>query len=63
MTDCRIQNLVKAKICERQAASRYLKRLVEIGVLEEKAVGREKLYLHPKLLTLLTRDTNTVENY
>ena len=63
MTDCRIQNLVQAKICKRQATSLYLKRLVEIGVLEEKAVGREKLYLHPKFLTLLTRDTNTVENY
>ncbi|MFN5327961.1 MAG: protein adenylyltransferase Fic [Planctomycetota bacterium] len=63
MPYCRIQNLVEAKICERQAASRYLKQLVEIGVLEEQAAGREKVFLHPKLLTLLTRDGNVVPNY
>jgi Fic family protein len=63
MPYCRIQNLVEAKICERQAASRYLKQLVEIGVLEERAAGREKVFLHPNLLTLLTRDGNVVPNY
>lgn len=63
MPYCRIQNLVEAKICERQAASRYLKQLVEIGVLEEQAAGREKVFLHPKLLALLTRDGNVVPNY
>lgn len=63
MPYCRIQNLVEAKICERQAASRYLKQLVEIGVLEERAAGREKVFLHPKLLALLTRDGNVVPNY
>ena len=54
---------MEAKICERQAASRYLKQLVEIGVLEEQAAGREKVFLHPKLLALLTRDGNVVPNY
>lgn len=29
----------------------------------KQAAGREKLFLHPKLLTLLTRDGNTVTNY
>ncbi len=60
---CRIQNLVAAEIAERQAASRYLKQLVDIGVLEEKAVGREKLFLHPKLLRLLTRESNSFPAY
>jgi Fic family protein len=60
---CRIQNLVDAKIAERQAASRYLKQLVEIGVLEEKTVGREKLFSHSKLLRLLTHDSNIVADY
>ncbi len=60
---CRIQNLVEKNIAGRQAASRYLKQLVEIGVLEERAVGREKLFIHPKLLKLLTRDDNTVSTY
>jgi Fic family protein len=42
---CRIQNVVEKTIAGRQAASRYLKQLVEIGVLEEVAVGREKLFI------------------
>jgi Fic family protein len=53
---CRIANLVDAGIAGRQAASRYLKALAGIGVLREKAVGREKLFVNPRLMTLLTRE-------
>jgi Fic family protein len=60
---CRIQNLVNVKLAERRAASRYLKQLVEIGVLEEKTVGREKLFIHPKLMELLTREDNRFVKY
>jgi Fic family protein len=60
---CRIQNLVDKDIAGRQAASRYLKQLVDIGVLQERTVGREKLFIHPKLMNLLTRDDNTVTPY
>jgi Fic family protein len=60
---CRIANLVEAKIAGRQAASRYLKALVDIGILREQAVGKEKLFVHPKLLTLLTRESNESEPY
>ncbi len=60
---CRIQNLVGKNIAGRQAASRYLKQLVDIGVLEERTIGREKLFIHPKLMHLLTRDDNTVTAY
>lgn len=60
---CRIANVVDAGIVARQAASRYLKSLASVGVLEERTFGREKLFLHPKLLTLLTRDTNDFEPY
>jgi Fic family protein len=52
---CRIANLVDANIVGRQAASRYLKALESIGVLREQAFGREKLFVHPKLMNLLTR--------
>ncbi|MCA8999052.1 MAG: Fic family protein [Planctomycetaceae bacterium] len=52
---CRIQNVVEAGIAKRQAASRYLKELTDIGVLEERSVGREKLFLHTKFLNLLIR--------
>lgn len=60
---CRIQNVVEKEIAGRQAASRYLKQLVDIGVLQEVTLGREKLFIHPKLMTLLTRDDNTVAAY
>jgi Fic family protein len=60
---CRISNLTDAKIVGRQAASRYLKQLVAIGVLEEKTVGRDKLFVHPKLVRLLTRDSDRFNYY
>lgn len=60
---CRIQNVVEKDIAGRQAASRYLKQLDDIGVLKEVAVGREKLFIHPKLVQLLTRDSNRIAPY
>jgi Fic family protein len=60
---CRIANLVEAGIAGRQAASRYLKALAAAGVLREQAVGKEKLFVHPKLMSLLTRDTHNFEPY
>lgn len=55
---CRIQNVVDAHLAERRAASRYLRQLAEAGVLQETTAGREKLFLHPRLLKLLTQDSN-----
>jgi len=52
---CRISNVVEAEIAGRQAASRYLKALVSIGMLHEQVFGREKLFVNVKLLDLLTR--------
>jgi hypothetical protein len=60
---CRIQNLTAWDIARRQAASVYLKALVRVGVLEEKPVGREKLFIHPKLMTWLTREANDFTSY
>lgn len=60
---CRIQNVVEKGIAGRQAASRYLKQLVDIGVLQEVTLGREKLFIHPRLMALLTRDDNAVAAY
>jgi Fic family protein len=60
---CRIGDLIDKNIAQRQAASRYLKDLVAIGVLREITAGREKLFLHPKLLQLLTRDGNDFTAY
>ncbi|MCA1177526.1 MULTISPECIES: protein adenylyltransferase Fic [unclassified Pantoea] len=52
---CRIENLVESGIAKRQTASAYLKQLVEIGVLEEKSYGREKLYMNTRLLQELNQ--------
>ncbi|MDO5624963.1 MAG: Fic family protein [Pseudomonadota bacterium] len=55
---CRIGNLVSRGIAQRQSASRYLHELVGAGVLRELPVGREKLFMHPRLMQLLTQDGN-----
>ena len=60
---CRIANLVDKNIAQRQAASRYLKDLVALGVLQEMQHGKEKLFIHPKLMQLLTRDSNAFVPY
>lgn len=52
---CRIDNLVERGVAKRQTASMYLKQLVEIGILEEMSVGREKLYLNIRLLQELNQ--------
>jgi hypothetical protein len=50
-------------LAERHAASPYLKNLLGIGVLDEKAVGRERVFVNPKLLKLLTEEANDFEPY
>ncbi|MBF6058293.1 protein adenylyltransferase Fic [Thiomicrorhabdus heinhorstiae] len=60
---CRISNLVERDIAKRQTASVYLKQLCEIGVLIETEVGREKLFIHSKLLVLLTQNDHSVDDY
>jgi Fic family protein len=50
---CRIGNLVDAGLAKRQTASVHLKALVDIGVLEERKAGREKLFINPAFLSLL----------
>lgn len=60
---CRIQNLVERGLSKRQTASVYLKQLCQIGVLEETQHGKEKLFVHPKLLLLMTTDENDFTPY
>lgn len=54
----RIADLVEKGIAQRQAASRDLKDLAALGVLQEIQAGKEKLFIHPKLMQRLTRDSN-----
>lgn len=60
---CRIATLVDKGIAQRQAASRYLQELVDIGVLAEVKAGKEKLFIHPRLLALLASDSNDIGGY
>jgi len=60
---CRISNLVDADIAKRQTASEYLKKLASIGVLMEQQAGRERLFIQPKLIQLITQDSNIVKPY
>ncbi len=60
---CRIGSLVEREIAQRQTASVYLKELARIGILEERQEGREKLFVHPKLMQLMTEERSTVTPY
>ncbi len=60
---CRISDVIAAEIAQRQTASVYLKQMVEIGVLKEIDSSKEKLFVHPKLLQLLTEDSNEFAPY
>lgn len=60
---CRINNLVEQNIAKRQTASVYLKQLSQIGVLQEQQIGKEKLFVHPKLLRLMNQDSNEFVPY
>ena len=60
---CRISDVVEAGVVGRQAAARYLKALASIGVFREKKVGRELLFIHSRLLDLLSSDTHQVSPY
>jgi Fic family protein len=60
---CRIGNLVEKNIAQRQSASRYLKELAAIGVLREVQAGKEKLFIHLKLMQLLADDSNAFTPY
>jgi Fic family protein len=60
---CRISNLVNKGVAKRQAASKYLKDMVALGVLVEQPAGKEKLFIHPKLMKLLSYDSNQFVTY
>ena len=51
---CRISDVVGAGLLQRQSASIHLKTLTEVGVLEQRQFGRERLFLNPALLRLLS---------
>ena len=60
---CRIVHVVDAGIAQRGTASKYLKELCAIGVLKEIKIGRDKVFIHPKFLNLLMRESNDFPLY
>ncbi|HEZ1372780.1 TPA: protein adenylyltransferase Fic [Neisseria meningitidis] len=59
----RIANLEAAGIAKRQTASKYLKELSDIGVLQEIVIGRDKLFIHPRLMELLRGEGNSFTSF
>jgi Fic family protein len=55
---CRIENVVDAGIAKRQTASTYLHKLESIGILQQKQIGLNKLFVNSRFLKLLTSDSN-----
>lgn len=49
----RIEFVVDRLQVERKAASRYLRELERIGILESQKIGRETLYIHKELIEIL----------
>ncbi|TLY64958.1 MAG: cell filamentation protein Fic [Gammaproteobacteria bacterium] len=60
---CRIENVVEAGIAKRQTASTYLHTLVNAGVLREKPIGLNKLFLNSRFLTVLTQESNQFKKF
>ena len=60
---CRITNLVDADVAKRQTSSEYLKKLCDIGVLQEQDAGKEKLFRHTKLMHLLSSENHFFDPY
>lgn len=52
---CKAQFIVDAGLAERRTAMKYLKSLEEIEVLQGLRVGRERLFIHPALVEILTQ--------
>lgn len=59
---CRIGHL-ENRVAKRQTASRYLKSIAELGVLDEKKRGRDKLFVNSRLMHLLTNEDNTIRPF
>ncbi len=52
---CRIENVEAKLACSRKTASTYLNTLVEIGVLENKTVGRDMIFINKPLYNIFKK--------
>jgi len=51
----KIEFVVKVLNVERKAASRYLRELEAVGILESRVIGRETIYVNKALLEVLSQ--------
>jgi len=51
----KIQFLVENHMAERKTAAKYLQMLAEIGILKSVKMGKERVFVNPKLVSLLRR--------
>ncbi|AGK59632.1 hypothetical protein HYPDE_39818 [Hyphomicrobium denitrificans 1NES1] len=59
----RIAHVIERDIAQRVSASRYLKQLVDIGILAEEKHGVQKLFINRKYMQLLSSDDHAFEPY
>ncbi|MCK5774626.1 MAG: hypothetical protein KAH25_00530 [Bacteroidales bacterium] len=52
----KIEFVVEELNVERKAASRYLKRMENIGIITSQKIGRESIYINEKLIEILKKD-------
>jgi Fic family protein len=60
---CRIENVVDAGIAKRQTASTYLHGLESVGILQQRQIGLNKLFVNSRFLKLLTSDSNEYKRF
>ena len=60
---CRIADVVDAGVAKRQTASEYLSALADIGVLDKVTAGRERLFIHARLMALLESEQHVAIGY
>ena len=51
----KIESVVEKLNVERKAASRYLKKMEEIGIITSQKIGRENIYVNKKLIEILKK--------
>lgn len=59
----RIATLIDRGIAKRATATRNLRRLVDLGVLQEQKDGRSRLFIHRKFMDLLESESHAFEPY
>ena len=52
----KIEYVVERLGVERKSASRYLKQLESIGILDSQKIGRETIYINTELIEILKRN-------